>query len=760
MITLHPYIPLSLWFPLAAAAIGLLGWYAAAARSRLSHKRWCVVVLLMTFAVAIPLAILLNPTWVTRVKPPPGKPLLTILVDRSASMATADIDGDAGQTRYQAAGDVAANMVDQLQDRYEIRVKTFAADASPASPESLGGIEPDGTVTDLARAVEDGLADERPQGQAMLMLSDGAATAGGGSRRIRQAAAKAKAMAAPLFVKTLGGDTTVNDLQVALNLSQELAFVGQRLPIAVRLKQSGAQATATRLSLTLDGEPLEQVDVELTPNGETEHTFRITQNDAGLYRYEVRAEPLAEEVTDVNNSATLLLRVVDQPVRVLLLEGKPYWDTKFLIRTLAADRSIELVSVVRMAEGRLLQRTISRPRPAGDAAEPGESGKAAATKEQWAIHKDASPLLAKEDALKPYQIVVLGRNAEVFLDDAVLKQLKKWLAAGDGSLVCFRGPPASQISQRLGELMPVQWSAARESRFRMRLTESGQSMRWLPAAADPGDDRLASLPSLATVHRPGRPKILTRVLATSVSDNPAGRVPVITYRPVDNGRVVVVEGAGMWRWAFLPPDHQQHDETYGVLWRSLVRWLVANVALLPSQQLSLRSDEVTFGTTENAAATLLLRETELDKSIPPVELSGPSIDKPRIVTPIPQGSTPGLFRIPFGALPEGRYTARVVGAADDEVFAVTAFDVRGNLKERLEVAADSGTMADIARLSGGAVLEGDDPRQLAEQFDEHLTKSRPGRTMRNTAWDRWWVLTAAFMLWAVTWGFRRWSGLV
>ena len=63
----------------------------------------------------------------------------------------------------------------------------------------------------------------------------------------------------------------------------------------------------------------------------------------------------------------LLLRVVDQPVRVLLLEGKPYWDTKFLVRTLSADQSIELTSVVQLAEGRLLQRKIAAAAPADDA---------------------------------------------------------------------------------------------------------------------------------------------------------------------------------------------------------------------------------------------------------------------------------------------------------------------------------------------------------------------------------------------------------
>ena len=233
---------------------------------------------------------------------------------------------------------------------------------------------------------------------------------------------------------------------------------------------------------------------------------------------------------------------------MLLLEGKPYWDTKFLVRTLSADRSIELTSVVQMAEGRLLQRKIPRRAPAAGKAgragavrpllaqralaagkpdspsapplplemfddnvtytppqrgghiarrggvprashgrQHGQAGRspsgrsrggagraghtdAPGEQEQWTIAKDAGRYLADAAALGGYQIVILGRNAEAFLTDDGLATLRKWLVEGEGSLVCFRGPPASQIGQRLGELMPVRWTPAAESRFRVALT--------------------------------------------------------------------------------------------------------------------------------------------------------------------------------------------------------------------------------------------------------------------------------------------------
>ncbi len=558
-------------------------------------------------------------------------------------------------------------------------------------------------------------------------------------------------MSAPVFARTIGGQTSVRDLEVGLDLPQELAFVGQQVPVVVTLRQRGDLARQTRLSLHLAGKELESRMAKLIPDGAREEVFQVSQKTPGLYRYEIAADPLRGEVTTLNNKAGLLLRVVDQPIRVLLLEGKPYWDTKFLVRALSSDDAVELTSVVQLAAGRFLQRKITRP--AGH----GKQDAAAAKTDQWTIEKDAGRVLGDPQTLASYQIVILGHNAEVFLNDEALTRLKKWLIDSDGSLVCFRGAPSSQISQRLGELMPVRWTPTVESRFRVQLTGAGQALRWLPPSRD-GDDPLAGMPSLAAVTRSEAKPSLAVVLAHGTSGD-GQAAPVIAYQQL-GGRVVVIEGAGMWRWAFLPPQFQDRDELYGSIWRSLVRWLVANVGLLPSQRMALRTDKLTFSTDENATATLLIRENQWTGEAPWVELSGAAIGKPRTIFCVPRGATPGQYHVPLGRLPEGQYVARVVGAEKDELSGVTAFDVQGNLKERLDVAARPDVMKFIAAESGGAVLEDSDVARLQRQFDEHLARSRPQRVTRVTAWDRWWVLIFAFGVWGVAWGLRRRAGLV
>jgi hypothetical protein len=305
--------------------------------------------------------------------------------------------------------------------------------------------------------------------------------------------------------------------------------------------------------------------------------------------------------------------------------------------------------------------------------------------------------------------------------------------------------------------MPLRWTPAAESRFRIELTDAGQGLRWLPVSGD-GKSQLAELPTLATASRPEAAKALAVVLAKGVAGGAGQASPMMVYQPVGSGRVVVVEGAGMWRWAFLPPEHQKQEEIYGSLWRSLVRWLVSNVGMLPSQRLALRADKLSFTTDENVTATLLVRDWSGDP--PHVQLVGGPRDRPSDYRCVPRGSYPGQFYVGLGRLPEGRYSLRVAGIDKNDVSGVAAFDVRGNLAERLDVCAQPNVMKMIAKESGGSTLDNADPRRLAQQFDQHLGRTRPERTAQTMAWDRWWALLGAFVLWGTAWGLRRRSGLV
>ncbi len=186
----EPLIPTALWAALALGGVVLLAWYGRGSFRRLSRGRWVAMMLLMGAALALPMAILLNPLWMERIPPPAGKPVLTILIDATQSMAHGD-GTQGGSSRFREAGRIATVVADRLGDRYEIHLRTFADKTTPVEPAELASIQPTGEVTDLAAAVSESLQGDLPHGQALVLLSDGIHNASGGTARVLETAARA-----------------------------------------------------------------------------------------------------------------------------------------------------------------------------------------------------------------------------------------------------------------------------------------------------------------------------------------------------------------------------------------------------------------------------------------------------------------------------------------------------------------------------------------------------------------------------------------
>src|SRR5262245_27435238 len=127
-LSFEPLIPLALWVALALAGVALATWYGWKRPGAVTPRRWSTIMALMALGFALVMIILLNPTWVEPIAPPAGKPTLTVLIDSSASMASADLAD--GQTRYGRAAQIAQACVKDLSNRFDVRVAAFAGTSS------------------------------------------------------------------------------------------------------------------------------------------------------------------------------------------------------------------------------------------------------------------------------------------------------------------------------------------------------------------------------------------------------------------------------------------------------------------------------------------------------------------------------------------------------------------------------------------------------------------------------------------------------
>ena len=191
----------------------------------------------------------------------------------------------------------------------------------------------------------------------------------------------------------------------------------------------------------------------------------------GQYEYEVHAQPLANEVDTANNSAITYLNVIDQQIRVLLLEGDPYWDTTFLQRSLMRNDKLDVDALIRFGPDHV--RAIRKTPGTGE------------------LH-----LPETLDQLAAYDVVILGRavdfqsensptnssgqftllsNGQSVGGQSRLPDLLDQYVKDRGGTVIFSRDQAFQNSLP-GGLEPVLWSDKLRDHVHLDITAEGRSL--------------------------------------------------------------------------------------------------------------------------------------------------------------------------------------------------------------------------------------------------------------------------------------------
>ncbi|MGD0094287.1 MAG: vWA domain-containing protein, partial [Planctomycetota bacterium] len=617
--TWDPLIPAPALATLWAGAIALALLYVFWRPTRLMLSQRLILGALHFGALACVLALLHRPTWVLLSEG--TKPVLQVLVDTSASMATPDCGPD--RSRHAAAVEALGAWRKEWERDFSVQLAGFDRTVSAAaSLEAFKAAPPAGVETNLAIAIEGALR-LSPKPAALLVLSDGIHNA---AEADPQAAARqARAEGVPVFTHCLGSAVNVRDVGVKLSSSEELAFVRQRARVPAIITQIGYDNAEADVELRFGGKVIEKKKIRFAAGvAETPVEFTVSQETPGLYSYEIAVPPLPGEALVTNNRRRFALRVVNERIRILLLEGKPYWDSKFLARVLDRDPNVLLTSATQMRKDRvvieppalLAAQTGGAAKPAGSAGVSPAEAQAGAPAPSWIEPREPNKLLEDQRFLAQFQVLILGRDIEVFLTDPAIENLRNWVARSGGHLVCVRGRPAGELALQpaFAALLPVAWKSSSEQRFHLELTERGRALALFDVSA-PGrgleenpDVILRALPTLVTATVVDRQRSLSVVLARATAQT-GEPMAVLSVQDYGTGKTVVLEGQGMWRWAFRPPGDKLHaDDLFHAFWSNMVRWLAGSNDFLPSQSAALRAGKALYQSGERPSLYVLERE--------------------------------------------------------------------------------------------------------------------------------------------------------
>jgi len=682
--------------------------------------------------------ILLNPVVVRGREALKGKTPFLILLDTSRSMCTQDA---AGGARYAEAKRLTLEnrtLLAELAERYSLRFFGFADRPEAANPDALRTLaRPNGDRTNIGAALAgavNALGMEGRGGGQILLVSDGRDT---GDSFPLEAARAVRAQGFAISTLCVGKQTRQRDLQIIARKPQVFAAPNQPVQLAAEIRDVGVPRTTVRVDLLRDGKRAATQTVTVEP-GRREVAFPVAQAKKGLYRYAIRVTEAPGEHNPANNRASVFLNVLDTRARVLFLEGRPSWDSKFLAQALRADPTVTLDVIYKLTDTKHF-------------AVLGGSEK-----------EEGIVVPRTVEQMSRYDVIIFGKGFEEFYDDAGAKVLKEWIAERGGNVLFLRGRPDERTTA-LREIEPVAWSDRELAELRLRLTQEGRAHPGFAfAVSEDAQTVVRKLPPLISASRVQGEKALAVVLARAEgaeNDREAQEMATLAYLRYGQGKVMAIVGQGLWRWAFLPPDLQNYQKVYEEFWTQTVRWMVSDSDFLPGHDISIRTDRTGYAPNETVNFFGYLRNDQSQIQNPGsrilLTLTLPDGRTTQVATAKGDGKQAD-FTATYRPTAPGEYIASVSSIENRrskiENPISCVFTVSPGQEEDLNRSADPDLMRQIAAVGGGEALSPD--FRLAP-----IEKRRSGVENPTTAWDRSWVLASLLALLGLEWWIRRRSGL-
>jgi hypothetical protein len=673
-----------------------------------STWRWCLMGLRCVSTMLI-IALLAEPAldvWNKKVQ----NPRLLVLLDTSPSMGVRDRES----TRLEKVKAVfrQADWVDML-DRIDERIWGFSHDVYAIDTDTLENIQTHGRATNIGAAIERSAQEEGGINsfQAVLLISDGAHNLG--LDPIKTIPQKN----VPIYSLVVGNNETPVDLRIASARAVEVGYVGKKMTIEADLISEGYQEQSTEVILYEGNRELERRNIVLRA-GLQRLLFATIPATPGPHVYRLFVKPLLGELTRDNNEALVFTRVMEERLRATIIASKPSSDLSFIRRSIAADSSLVLKTLIRKSPGQLYNGI-------------------------W----DYSTI---EDS---DVLVLLGYEDGMWTGEAGQYLLEK-VRSGMG-LIFIGGSEETSVWREdyvINKLLPVELtpSAFLEKEMTLRMSAEGENhpMVRLNINNREGGDPWKQLPPLPGVYEVIKKREGARVLL----ENQDGK-PVIVSGTFGRGKKVVALSHSFWRLDLVNSGVMGSPQTIREFWRNTVRWLATSA---PAGRVRASTERHIY----RAGAPVIFTGQVFDELLRPQD--GCSVRvllaNGEIIQLQDQGG--GYYRGVQDRLAPGEYEFTVVAEYDGEQIGREEgrFIVETHSIEWSDLRANRTLLGDIARVSGGLSLDINESSSLLSQWSLKQKIIQEKREFR--LWGDRWPLVLLVLFLALEWVLRKRLGMV
>jgi hypothetical protein len=711
-----------------------------------------VLVMLAQWALAL---------WLT------GPPSIALVVDHSASMSIADRYDDAAVAarlnerlianrltepkRLNIAKvllkDDNGRLLRELAERYRLAVYAVAGNVERVPDSS--------SSADLSRAV-DSLTTDGPTSQAtrigdallrvaddfrgappaaVILLSDGVVTEGAS---LSDAAQNLRSAGVPLLAVGIGSPKAPHDIELADVLVDDVVFVNDVVSFQSQIKATGLEGQPAKVVLRREGEsaPLAELAVVLPAAGKT-LSVRLTDRPtkAGEATYVVEITPREDETDKKNDRQSRKVSVRDDRIRVLLAQGYPNYEFRFLKTLLERDRSVQLSTYLQDADPEYAEQDKSALRG-------------------FPVNRD--DLLA-------YDVVIIGDVDPRLLPQSVWQNVRAFVSEKGGGAVFIAGPKflpgLYRENSDVNALLPVKPDSATGTGDRTSGMSRGFTVRPTPIGLQSPAFQLGDTPSeseqiwsklapLYWFYPAGELKPGAQVLADGLGK------PVICFQYFGAGRVLFHAIDSTWRWRT-----GGGEPFFARYWVQTIRFL-AHGKLGKGRGVELTTDRREYRRGEAAQ----LRARFLDSQLAPsgeevvvqIEAAGQTR---RRVTLRRNSAVAGVYEGSLADLADGQYEVVMVEPQLSGNPAAVKFSVVPPPGEFARTEMDAAALSAAAETTRGKFY-------TIADADKLLADLPAGRRVpiRNLPpipiWNRWWLLSAFLSCLTAEWILRKRKGML
>jgi hypothetical protein len=651
------------------------------------------------------------------------------------------------------------SLLEQLSEKHAVEVLSIGSgeaatlwstaraegDLPERAPRSLA-LDPQARTTNLSDGLRARIGESREERVAAVLISDGQHNDGSsplgtakmfGNRQV------------PIYTVSVGSTALPEDLAILKIKAPNSAFFKDRVRGEIVLKDDMPPGRPFTARIEAKGQVLweKKLSTEQSHLRTVPFDFPIrelvdkvlSQKESGLEMFNV---PLAlhasvsavdGEKEKSNNEADFDLHAIMHRRKVLLLDGRPRWEIRYLRNLFDRDEQWEVNALL---------------------ADRGQDQNA------WPRGQGPGKFPADRESLFAYDMIVFGEVPRQFLKMEELEWIRDFVGKRGGGILVIdgrRGHVSNFADTPLGPLFPVDWKADSGRPARLQLSERGARLAMLSLAPDPekNAETWSSLPAPHWI-APARALPGSEVLLEAAVGE--RKIPALVYRRFGAGKVLYAGFDESWRWRYEVAD--LHHQRY---WNQVVREVMEQPFAVKSPRVSLDAGQAVYGNGESATVRARLS----DAAGKPVERSDAEAwlyrdgRKVAALKLVPDENGGGVFRGATAPLSPGQYEVRIHGEGLPELDqkVKTEFVVRPPEAGELAVLnANEDLLRQIADQSGGEFFREEEASELPSRL-EPLSREKVFES--DTAlWQSWWWFAPLVSLLTLEWILRKWAGML